>query len=919
MKRLALLLFLLLAAPVWAQNLLQNPAAEDPLVGGEIPGWTEVAGSNWTYRSTSPEPHEGANYFFPGVAASAELAQDVDLSAFATAIDAGEQAFAFAGFVRSFQQSPADQTRIVVEYQDAEGAVLDSFDSGDIVSTTSWAPVTDQRLAPAGTRAARVRLIATRRNGSNNDGYFDALSLAPASSACTHLVVTAADSGPGSLRQAIEAANAAPDLSTICFAIPGAGPHTIALQSALPAITQPAVIDGYTQPGASANTLAVGSDAVIQVELDGSAAGQDAPGIHLAGSGITVRGLAVGNFDGDLVWISSGSENVVEGMFIGTDASGTQPRSGNSGAWVEGSAGNTIGGTEPAARNVISGDTGGGIFILADAPDTRILNNYVGTDPSGMAAVGENGGGIFVLGADDTVVGAPSAGNVIAGYDGGRLFVLVRNGDPAERTVIQGNYIGTNAAGSAALGDTGGGVFIDGAPNTRLGGTGEGEGNLISAGQQEGGVYISEEVSGGVTYTSAGTVVQGNLIGTDATGTVALNQCCGIDVSSPRVLIGGTEPSARNVISGNTSDGISVGDSVTVQGNYIGVDVTGTQPLGNGVGGIWVSGSGNVIGGAEPGAGNVIAATGPSGTGIIVRFGATGNVIAGNFIGTNAEGAEGLGNGIGISFQGNNTSGNLVGGMEEGAGNVIAHNTEIGVRLHDAGTGNAILGNRIYANGGLGISLSFSGPTENDPGDADEGPNGLQNFPVLTAAGPAGVTGTLDSTPSTTFRVELFGNAEADPSGYGEGEHYLGFVEVTTDASGKGAFSFDLPSDAPPSPFVTATATAPDGSTSEFSAVLAMPVSTEDAAAPAVFALHAAYPNPFANRATIAFDLPQPAPVRLVVYDVLGREVAVLAEGERAAGRHEAVLDAAGLPGGMYLVRLEAGAFAATQRVVLAR
>jgi len=97
------------------------------------------------------------------------------------------------------------------------------------------------------------------------------------------------------------------------------------------------------------------------------------------------------------------------------------------------------------------------------------------------------------------------------------------------------------------------------------------------------------------------------------------------------------------------------------------------------------------------------------------------------------------------------------------------------------------------------------------------------------------------------------------------------------------------------------------------------PVAVEDAAAPAVFALHAAYPNPFANRATIAFDLPQPAPVRLVVYDVLGREVAVLVEGERTAGRHEVVFDGAGLPGGMYLVRLEAGAFAATQRVVLAR
>src|SRR5690606_34550067 len=96
-------------------------------------------------------------------------------------------------------------------------------------------------------------------------------------------------------------------------------------------------------------------------------------------------------------------------------------------------------------------------------------------------------------------------------------------------------------------------------------------------------------------------------------------------------------------------------------------------------------------------------------------------------------------------------------------------------------------------------------------------------------------------------------------------------------------------------------------------------VSAEEGAAPRAFALHAPYPNPFANRATLAFDLPQPAMVRLAVFDALGREMAVLVEGKRAAGRHEAVFDAAGLPGGAYFVRIEAGTFAATQRMVLVR
>src|SRR6056297_2450498 len=415
------------------------------------------------------------------------------------------------------------------------------------------------------------------------------LVAAPAAAQCTLTVTTVEDGGSGSLRQAITDANAAPDADVVCFEVPGDGPHTIALASALPAITQPVVLDGYTQPGANENTLAVASDAVLRIALDGSAAGDDANGLLLTGTGITVRGLAVGDFDGDLVRIEGGGENVVEGVWLGTDATGTAVREGNSGVWIVGSPDNVIGGVEPAARNVVAGSLGGGFFVFP-------------------------------------------------GSDG---------------TQIQGTYIGTNPAGDAALGESGGGVFIDGAPNTLLGGTGEGEGNLISAGDQEGGVFITDDVAGGgVTYTSAGTVVQGNFVGTDATGTVALNQCCGIDVRSAHVLVGGTEPGARNVVSGNTSDGISVGDSATVLGNFIGVDVTGTQPLGNGFGGIWISGDGNMIGGTEPGAGNVIAATGPGegGAGIIVRFGATGNMIAGNVIGTNADGDEGLGNDTGIYF-----------------------------------------------------------------------------------------------------------------------------------------------------------------------------------------------------------------------------------------------------------------------------
>lgn len=189
------LAFAVVAADVSAANLLDNSSNEEPLVGGNIPGWVEAVGSNWTQRATDPLPFEGSFYFFPGVAANAELAQDVDIAGFATAIDAGTQAFDFAGRVRSFPQgSSSDESRIVLEYRNAAGEVLDTFDSSGIDNTSEWQLVVDSRNAPVGTRTIRVRLISTRRSGSNNDGYYDALSLAPVGAGpdnlCNGLAVT---------------------------------------------------------------------------------------------------------------------------------------------------------------------------------------------------------------------------------------------------------------------------------------------------------------------------------------------------------------------------------------------------------------------------------------------------------------------------------------------------------------------------------------------------------------------------------------------------------------------------------------------------------------------------------------------------------------------------------------------------------
>jgi len=158
-------------------NLLVNGSADEPLADGEISGWTEATGSSWTQRTHSPAPLDGPAYFFPGAVSQAELRQDVDVSGLAAFIDRAAQRFELSGAVRSYNQGNPDTAQVVVEYRDADGALLASYDSGVQASRTSWRAVSDVRTAPAGTRTIRVRLMAQRHSGSNNDGYFDALVL----------------------------------------------------------------------------------------------------------------------------------------------------------------------------------------------------------------------------------------------------------------------------------------------------------------------------------------------------------------------------------------------------------------------------------------------------------------------------------------------------------------------------------------------------------------------------------------------------------------------------------------------------------------------------------------------------------------------------------------------------------------------
>jgi hypothetical protein len=269
---------------------------------------------------------------------------------------------------------------------------------------------------------------------------------------------------------------------------------------------------------------------------------------------------------------------------------------------------------------------------------------------------------------------------------------------------------------------------------------------------------------------------------------------------------------------------IEGGEANVVQGNYIGVDVTGTNAPGNGGDGIYIGSASNRIGGTTGGTGNLIGGN----AGNAIRLGspaASFNVIEGNAIGTAYDGMAPLPNfGHGI-FLTNGANANRIGGTSANAGNSIAFSGGAGIALDtSAGAGNSILRNSIFDNTGLGIDLDDNGVTGNDSDDPDSGPNGLQNYPILSDArsvsGMTVIEGQLSSAPNTTYTVEFYLNNEADPSTNGEGRIYVGSTQVDVNGSGNEPFSATFALTAVYTQFISAIATDPDGNSSEFSPVI---------------------------------------------------------------------------------------------------
>ena len=653
-----------------------------------------------------------------------------------------------------------------------------------------------------------------------------------------------------SLREAIDASNTnTPAVDSIHFNLPGLPPYVVQPASELPYVTDPVILNAATQPGFSGSPIVeLSGSSTCCVGLRLIAAGNTVRGLvvrNWGGTGIEVQAgstIVAGNFVGtDVTGTISNANNtgvfangggtlvggstaadrnlisgnstglvlnsgaVAQGNWIGLNATGGAALANGNGVSVQDA---TLGGTGAGEANIISGNTGVGVTVYGSA--SLVQGNLIGTNPGGAAMVGNGGHGIVSFASGGAIGGPlPGAGNLVSGNGASGILVSgasglliqgnwigldatgtldfgnahsgvrfesstanqllsdniisgnangVRIEAGCSAIALTGNRIGTNAAGNAALGNSGVGVEVVDAALVQIGIGGQG--NLISGNGGRGvrisgsnsawtivrGNFIGTDSTGNFDVGNAsdgievvdvagveiggagagemnlisgnnlrglvlsgsnttGALVMGNFIGTNLAGTAAVpNSGAGIEVNAaPGNIIGGAGFGQRNLISGNGSIGIYVnGSNATgniIRGNLIGTDLLGLLALGNGSSGVDISSApANLIGGTSPGAGNVISGNG--GIGVSISFsGATANQVQGNWIGTNATGTGAIANAAdGVQIFA--APGNTIGGSAIGAGNIISGNTLSGVSLNFSGAaGNFVYGNRIGTQG----------------------------------------------------------------------------------------------------------------------------------------------------------------------------------------------------------------------------
>lgn len=704
-------------------------------------------------------------------------------------------------------------------------------------------------------------------------------------------IVNTNDSGQGSLRQFILNANLlggeaslaqvglSAGLENSIFMIPGAGPHVITPTSALPSLTGVATaLNAATQAGASCAV----SNRSLKIVLDGSNAGINTSGLTLDAANVMVRGFAIGKFtEAGIQGTANADHLAVTCNHLGLNADGvTLASNGTNGLLVKAGATDLkVGGNSTDERNLISGNARDGLRLEAVTTAT-IEGNYIGTDISGTLPRSNNREGASYAGiyaGKATTATTPSSAitirnNLISGNDiiaGVAPVYNVSSGiwlEGVATATVTGNLIGTNASGTAALRNTGYGIYTKTATDITIGGTTAAERNVIAANFKD------------AINTRFGTnriTILGNYLGTDITGTQNLgNTDNGIFLADTQnAVIGNSTPAGRNIIAGNLLSGIrnSKSPGTVIAGNYVGLDVSGMVAVGNQLHGIYVEDSANVvIGGGNSTNRNLIAASKVIGvfiagassntliennfvglkadglsdagnlnagietqttTGVTIRSNVVAanktrgihlvtspnTTITNNLIGLNAAGTLDRGNSshgidiengvIGLSMSHNTISGNggngvfiintfnstsmlgnriglaldgttplandgagvwieasngvVIGGYATSEANQIAYNKGDGIAIVGAASNrNTVRRNSIYANLGLGIDLNNDNVTINDANDADTGyANDSLNFPMLVSARLDGTTMLLKGCAPTDSTIELY---EAD-------------------------------------------------------------------------------------------------------------------------------------------------------------
>lgn len=675
---------------------------------------------------------------------------------------------------------------------------------------------------------------------------------------------TTANDGVCTLREAIVAANndtasgaaggecaAGSDTDTINFSITGTASftndgqsgYTITPATALPFISTPMTINGYSQPGARANTAIAPQplNGRLLIQLDGNDG--DFHGLQMAdgSDGSVIAGLVIGRFKQAAIYTLGADNTSIHGNYLGTDPTGMVARPigedtpnlptiigvGSTASPVtDPNTTNThIGSVNPADRNIISNGWGGGIGIYA--VDTTVQGNYIGLAADGVTAMGNSQatgnttGGLTIDYADGVLLGGDEQGaaNVISDNRHGGV-----QPDGTTRITIVGNYIGTDYTGVLDRGNGDAGIsFATQSPGSLTTNTSIVRHNIVKFNDSNG-ISINDEpldsfiIEGNIAEQNGICGIElaarnGDDVSTRVIGNTVRNNTCGVKIGQTNAVVGGTQASERNIISGNQTTNI-----------------------------------------------NIVAFS-------LAGLTAENMRIQGNYIGTNDSGQidNAITQGFGIEIKGDPTN-VLIGGAQAGAGNIIAGNSDYGVGIPSidlpaysallASQNISILGNSIFGNkvgsvlpvpNGLGIDLYATtdnepdgtidnyeevGPTVNDAGDSDVGSNHYTNYPTLHAADQVGTTLNLTydldaaDSPSNTYRIEFFANDTADPSGYGEDQTFLGAITSINGIDRSAALT--LPSGLNLSgKSISATTTAIDstvtsgfGSTSEFSPVL---------------------------------------------------------------------------------------------------